>query len=177
VGAFLFGARRLPCRRSVGLKVVVVGGGQHISGVGKRRHPGVVFQHGVPSDVIGVDVGVHHHVHGVAVDARRLQRSQEPGVQVIQGWHMGALAVVTDAGVHEDGQPVDLDHPALHRDAPLIGIGVEEVRHQQIGVVPPFRSRRSGEEPGSQLELKLHYARDDRVTNPHLVHHMGLARR
>jgi hypothetical protein len=34
-----------------------------------------------------------------------------------------ALAVVADAGVHDAGQPVDLDDPALHRDARFVGVG------------------------------------------------------
>jgi hypothetical protein len=175
---FFLAARLLPRRGPVGSEVAVVGGGQHIPGVGKRRHPGVVFSHGVPSDVVGMDVSIDHYVHGVAVDARRLQRSQEAGVQMVQGWHVRACAVIADAGVHDDGQPVDLDDPALDRDVPLIGVGVEEVRHQQVGVVPPPRRRRPGEKAGRQVELKFHNAGHIRAAKPDLAHrYVALARR
>ena len=129
LGLFAFVARRFARRGSVGSEVAVVGRGRQISGVGKRRHPGAAVERGVPPDVVGVDVGVDHHVDGVAVDARRLKCRQEPGAQVIQGWHVRAPAIVADAGVHDDRQPIDLDDPALDRDVPLVGVGVEEVGH------------------------------------------------
>ncbi len=122
-------------------------------------------------------MSVHYHVHGVAVDARRLQRSQEPGVQVIQGRRLRTLAIVADTGVYDDGEAVDLNDPALHRDAPLIGVGIEEVRDQQVGMVPPARRGGSGEKLGTQLELKFHDARHARATQPDASHHMGLVRR
>ncbi|OBG22325.1 hypothetical protein A5764_12925 [Mycobacterium sp. 852002-51057_SCH5723018] len=133
LGLFGFGARGSPCRGPVRFEVVVVGGGNHVSRVGKCWHPGVTdftAPHGVPADVVGVDVGVDHDVYGFAVDARRLQCGQELGVQVVQRRHVRAWAVIADARVHDDGQPVDFEDPALNCDVPLVGVGVEELRYQ-----------------------------------------------
>jgi hypothetical protein len=91
---------------------------------------------------------------------------------------MRALAVVTDTGIDDDRQPVDLDDPALDRDVPLIGVGVEEVRHQQVAVVVPTRRWRSGEKAGLQVELQFQHPLDKRVTKLDPAHrYIGLARR
>ena len=175
---FFLGARRLACRNPIGVEVAVIERRHQVAGVGKRRHPGirtrVLVKHGVPPDVIGVDVGVDHHVDGVAVDARRLQCRQETGVQVIQRRRLRAGAIIADPGVHDHGQAVDLDDPALDRDVPLVGVGVEEVRHQQVGVVAPPRGRGVREGAGGQVELQFHHPRHAGATEPDPAHRLFL---
>lgn len=121
-------------------------------------------------------MGVDHHVDRGAVDARGAQRGQETGVQLVEGRHVGTLAVVADTGVHDDGQPVDLDDPALDRDVPLIGGRVEEVRHQQVGVVAPTGRRRLREKACRQVELEFEDPRYARVAEPDRAH-QAFARR
>jgi hypothetical protein len=89
-----------------------------------------------------MDMGVDDHVDIVVVEARRSHVVEKPGVEVIQRRHIGPLAAVPGSGVHDDGQPVHLDHPALNRDAPPVGVWVEEGGHQQVRVVLPPGGRR-----------------------------------
>ena len=76
-------------------------------------------------------MGVDDHVDIVVVEARRSHVVEKPGVEVIQRRHMGPLAAVPGSGVHDDGQPVHLDHPALDSDTPPVGVWVEEGGHSR----------------------------------------------
>ncbi|OBH06792.1 hypothetical protein A5695_04170 [Mycobacterium sp. E1747] len=101
------------------------------------------------------------------------------GVRVAAGWWGGEVAVV---GGRDDGrwerwaEPVDLDDPTLDRDVPLIGGRVEEVRHQQVGVVPPAGRRRLREKSCRQVESQFEDARHARTAEPDRSH-QAFARR
>jgi hypothetical protein len=121
--------------------------------------------------VIGVQVGVDHHVDVTRVEPRLRQRGQEAGLQIVQHRDVGSLASVADAGVDEHRQTVDLDHPGLHHHAPPPDGGVVERRHQEVGVLVPRLRRRLAEHRRGDVELPLGHARHGGVAEPHPIHH------
>ena len=157
--------------RPVGGEEPVIGLGNHVARVGERRHPGSVGQLGVPSDVVGVQVGVDDDVDVGGVDLGSAQRAEEVGLQPGKSWHLGTFAVVAHTGVHDDGQPVDLNHPALHHHPPPQGVRIQERGNQQLGVLAPRLRRRLGEQVRTDVELPFHDPGDDGVAQPDAVSH------
>ena len=87
--------------------------------------------------MVGVQVRVDDDVDVSGVDLGPAQCAEEVGLQVRQPGEMRPLAVVSDAGVDDDGEAIDLDHPALHDDAKAPRLGIQEGRDEQVGVFLP----------------------------------------
>jgi hypothetical protein len=110
------------------------------------------------------------------VHAGPAQCAEEVGAQPRQRRNMGPFTVIADAGVHHDGQSVDVDHPTLHDDPPPSGRRVVERRDQEVGVVLPRVWRRLGEQPGADVELPLEDAGDGRIAQLDAVGHASTLR-
>ena len=133
---------------------------QQVAGVGERRCPAVGATPGVPADVIGVQMGVDHHVDVLGRHPRGGQRTEEVGFQMIQRRHVPAVAAVAHTGVDQHRQSVDVHHPTLDGDLPQVDVTIPERRFQQLGVLWPGLRGCLSEQCGAHREPGLHHPGD-----------------
>ena len=105
-------------RRGLGIAVdlevvVVVGAAEHVFRVLEGRHPLAVLEPGVPADVVDMQMGAHHHVDLVGLDAGRLQPRQVGRLHQMPFGPVRPGLVVADAGVDQDALAADRQQPAM----------------------------------------------------------------
>ena len=119
---------------------------KQIAGIGKGRHPTPSHPHGVPTDMVDVQVGTDHVIDGLAGEAGRRKILQEwsgthrPGLG-------GALLVIADTGIDQDAQPPAFDHQGVDRHLQPALVG-DEVRGQPADLRQTF-GQGVGEDEGA----------------------------
>jgi hypothetical protein len=91
-------------------------------------HPAVSFAHGVPADVVDVQMRADYGVDRFAPEAGRLERAQEATLQGAPARQATRL-VVADAGVDHQPQPGRLHDQRVDRED-QVALGRGEVRRQ-----------------------------------------------
>ena len=104
---------------AVGMEVPVVGLRHQVAGIRKRRHPRAPSTHGVPADVVGVQVGVDDDVDGCR--GRRRRAAATPRKSVFR-WSSGGIvgrsrSLPTPVSTNTVSPSTSID-PGLHRDPP-----------------------------------------------------------
>ena len=88
-----------------------------VARVGEGRTPAPVDQHGVPADVVDVQVGAQHGVDRLARVAGGGKIGEERAVQVVPGRNAATLLVVAEAGVDHDAPRGGFDHQGVDAHA------------------------------------------------------------
>ena len=99
----------------LGLPEVMVGARHHVLGVGKGRHPLAVLQPRVPADMVDVQMGAHHEVDLLGLDARLAQTLEILGVQHVEARHARPRLVVAAAGIDQDRVLARAQQPGMDR--------------------------------------------------------------
>ena len=82
--------------------------GHDVAGVGEGGHPDAVYEFGVPTDVVDVEMGTDDGVDLLRREAGVGDVVEKGCVQLIEGPELARLAVA-DAGVDDDLSPLGLD--------------------------------------------------------------------
>ena len=106
---------------------------EQVPGVGECRHESAILQLGVPADVVGVQVGAQHVVDLIGNHARRGQARRVVAAHPVPRRDDAAVAVVADAGVHQDGVMRRADHERVNTDSSPVA-GGREVGHQPVAI-------------------------------------------
>ncbi len=126
--------------------VVVVGAAEHVLGVLEGRHPFAVLEPGVPADMIDMQVGAHHHVDLVGLDAGCLQPLEILGLHQMPFGPMRARLVVADAGIDQDALAPHGQKPAMDAELQRIRGFLVVVGYQPVAVLLHHLGRPVGEE-------------------------------
>jgi hypothetical protein len=111
------------------------GAAEHVLGVLEGRHPLAVLEFGVPADMIDMQVGAHHHVDLVGLDARCLQPLEVLRLHQMPLGPMRARLVVADAGVDQDALAAHRQKPAMDAELQRIRGLLVVVGHQPVAVM------------------------------------------
>ncbi len=133
----------------------MVGGRQVVDGVGEGGHPLAVPLDGVPADVVGVQMGVDHHVDVLGPHTGGREQVEEVAVPLVEEAVVRALPTVPDAGVDQDGAAPVADHPALQGAEMGVVGAVPVVGREQVRVPLPVLGRRPGHDVGGGHERPL----------------------
>ena len=156
----------------LGLPEIVVGARHHVLGVGKGRHPLAVLQPGVPADVIDVQVGAHHEVDLLGLDAGGAQPLEILGVQHVEARHARPRLVVAAARVDQDRVLARAQQPGMDRGHQPAALRLIVMRCQPFGLGCEglgleFRKEVFGREARPHLLLD---ARDPDVADVTVLH-------
>ena len=122
---------------------------EQVAGVGKGRRPPAVRQLRVPADMVDVQVGAEDEVDRRRLDAGPPQPVDEARAgALVPVRDLRAVLVLADAGVDQDGPPVDAQHESLDGAAENVTGEVEEVGLEQAAM----RLQRQEVEPGQELD-------------------------
>ena len=134
--------------------VLVLDPTEQIARVREGRDPLAIGQHGVPADVVDVQVRAQHRIDRLARESGRGQVFEEPPLPVVPGRDTPVLLVVAEAGVDDDAPPGRLDHEGV--DAHLeAAFRVGEVRHQPGDGQDGLARRLGQDEPAAARRLEL----------------------
>src|SRR5262245_13954166 len=93
--------------------------GEQVLGVGERRHPAAVDQLGVPADMVDMQMRAHHEIDRFGRTTAGAQALEKRCVEIAPAG-VGALLVVAETSVDQDGVPGRLDDPRMDRaDEPV----------------------------------------------------------
>ena len=162
------GARPL----GLGLPEVVVGARHHVLGVGEGRHPLAVLQPRVPADMVDVQMGAHHEVDLLGLDARLAQTLEILGVQHVEARHARPGLVVAAAGIDQDRVLARAQQPGMDRGHQPAAFRLVVARRQPMA----FGGEGVGVELGKEIlgrEARTHLlldARDAHVADVTILH-------
>ena len=107
---------------ALALPVVELGTGHEIARIRKGRHPLPVDPHGVPADMIDMQVGAHHRVDRFTREAGLRQVAKERSLQVVPAGKRPILLVIAKAGINDDAPRWRLDDQRVdaHLEPPFV---------------------------------------------------------
>jgi hypothetical protein len=144
----------LPTVAVVRVPVVEVRLAHQVTSVGEGRYPLALAQAGVPSDMVGVQVGIDDCVHIFGLDSEGGELVQEVAPAVGQQPEVAGL-VVAQARVYQDGAALPAQHPGLHVGQVVPGLAVEEVRTEPGLLGVPRLCRDGGEQHADRGEAAV----------------------
>src|ERR1700729_1012834 len=95
--------------------------------LGESRHPLAIFEHGVPANMIEMEMGADYGVDRFAREARLRELIEKRQGHLIPFRETGALLVIADAGVDEDAAALGLHEQRMDAQKNLARL-VEERR-------------------------------------------------
>jgi hypothetical protein len=135
--------------------VLVLDPPEQVARAGEGRDPPAVDQHGVPADVIDVQVRAQHRIDGLARETGRGQVFEEPPLAIVPGGDAPILLVVAEAGVDDDPPSRRLDDERV--DAHLeAAFGIGEVRDEPRDGQDGLARRLGQDEAAATRGFELH---------------------
>lgn len=110
------------------LPVIVFRLSENVAGVRKSRHPAAVFELGVPSDVVDVQVGAHYDIDFLGAHADCGKIGHVRPVLLVPVGTARPVLVIADAGIQQDRQPPGADNVTLEREQHHPGFGIHIIR-------------------------------------------------
>jgi hypothetical protein len=152
----------------LGVPVLKLGLSDEIAGIGKGRDPAPIYQHRVPTDMIGMKMRAENHIDLRTIDAGRSEILQKTSLQIVPGWKYAALAVISDASVDNNQRITRPNDKRLYSEEDLTFV-IREVRLKPRDSVD--RRRRCFGEKDLDWELGLAF---DHSRNRNVAHFPSL---
>jgi hypothetical protein len=132
------------------------GAAKQVLRIGESGHPAAVNQHGIPADVIDMQVRAQHDVNAFALKTGRREVFKERTLQHIPSRVAAARLVVADTGVDDNALVLRLDDEGLDATDQLA------VRRGEVWLQPSLLEDLLGAEVAvAELRLSFHLLFDD----------------
>src|SRR5262249_27731738 len=100
---------------------LVLGSREKVFGIGKGRHPESAYQHRIPADVIGMQVGAQNDIDFLRPHAGCAQAVQEGDIKLMEAGKARSVLVIACTAVQQNGVAPGADQPGLDAaDQPVV---------------------------------------------------------